>query len=337
MTARRSVALRDIIIIGSGPAGFTAAIYAARAELKPLLIASSVEIGGELMNTTEVENFPGFPEGIMGPDLMAKMQQQAERFGTEVVYDDVVELELDGPVKRVKLGNGGVEEASAIIYATGSAYRKLGLPEEETLSGHGLSWCATCDGFFFKQKTIAVIGGGDSAMEEATFLTKFADKVYVIHRRDELKASKIMQKRARDNEKIEFVWNAEVAQIHGSDAVSGVTLRDTVTGEIRALDLDGLFVAIGNDPRTHLVHGKLELTHEGTIWVDGRSSRTSVPGVFAAGDVIDAHYRQAITAAGSGTAAALDAEHYLAALTDTNSPEEAEIEAEAIEKLASLR
>lgn len=335
--AKGSVALRDIIIIGSGPAGFTAAVYAARAELKPLLIASSVEIGGELMNTTEVENFPGFPEAIMGPDLMAKMQQQAERFGTEVVYDDVVELELDGPVKRVKLGNGGVEEASAIIYATGSAYRKLGLPEEEVLSGHGLSWCATCDGFFFKQKTIAVVGGGDSAMEEATFLTKFADKVYVIHRRDQLKASKIMQQRAFDNEKIEFIWNAEVTQIHGTDAVTGVTLRDTVTDEIRALDLDGLFVAIGNDPRTHLVHGKLELTHEGTIWVEGRSSRTSEPGVFAAGDVIDPHYRQAVTAAGSGTVAALDAEHYLAALADTNSPEEAEIEAEAVERLASLR
>ncbi|MDF2574744.1 MAG: trxB, partial [Agromyces sp.] len=207
--------MRDIIIIGSGPAGFSAAIYAARAELKPLLIASSVEIGGELMNTTEVENYPGFPDGIMGPDLMAKFQAQAERFGTEVVYDDVVELELDGPVKRVKLGNGGVEEARSIVYATGSAYRKLGLPEEEVLSGHGLSWCATCDGFFFRQKTIAVIGGGDSAMEEATFLTRFADKVYVIHRRDTLKASKIMQQRAFDNPKIEFIWNAEVTAIHG--------------------------------------------------------------------------------------------------------------------------
>ncbi|WP_350348365.1 thioredoxin-disulfide reductase [Agromyces sp. G08B096] len=328
--------MRDIIIIGSGPAGFTAAIYAARAELKPLLIASSVEIGGELMNTTEVENFPGFPEGIMGPDLMAQMQQQAERFGTEVVYDDVVELELDGPVKRVKLGSGETHEARAVIYATGSAYRKLGLPEEEVLSGHGLSWCATCDGFFFRQKTIAVVGGGDSAMEEATFLTRFADKVYVLHRRDELKASKIMQQRAFDNEKIEFVWNVEVTQIHGTDAVTGVTLRDTVTGELRALDLDGLFVAIGNDPRTHLVHGKLELTGEGTVWVEGRSSRTSVPGVFAAGDVIDPHYRQAVTAAGSGTVAALDAEHYLAALEDTSSPEEAEIEAEAVERLAAV-
>jgi thioredoxin reductase (NADPH) len=328
--------LRDIIIIGSGPAGFTAAIYAARAELKPLLIASSVEIGGELMNTTEVENYPGFPEGIMGPDLMAKFQAQAERFGTEVVYDDVVELELDGPVKRVKLGNGETHEAAAIIYATGSAYRKLGLPEEEILSGHGLSWCATCDGFFFKQKTIAVVGGGDSAMEEATFLTRFADKVYVIHRRDALKASKIMQQRAFDNPKIEFIWNAEVTQIHGTTAVTGVTLRDTVSGELRALDLDGLFVAVGTDPRTHLVHGKLELTREGTIRVDGRSSRTSVAGVFAAGDVIDPFYRQAVTAAGSGTVAALDAEHYLAALEDGSSPEIAEIEAEAIEEAAAL-
>jgi thioredoxin reductase (NADPH) len=325
--------LRDIIIIGSGPAGFTAAIYAARAELKPLLIASSVEIGGELMNTTEVENFPGFPEGIMGPDLMGKMQAQAERFGTEVVYDDVVELDVEGPVKRVKLGNGGEHEAKAIVFATGSAYRKLGLPEEERLSGYGLSWCATCDGFFFREKTIAVVGGGDSAMEEATFLTRFADKVYVIHRRDELKASKIMQKRAFDNPKIEFIWNAEVAAILGDAQVSGVTLRDTVTGEERALDLDGLFVAIGNDPRTHLVHGKLELTAEGTIAVQGRSSRTSVPGVFAAGDVVDPTYRQAVTAAGSGTVAALDAEHYLAALDDVDEePSAAEAEAISVDE-----
>ena len=328
--------MRDIIIIGSGPAGFTAAIYAARAELKPLLIASSVEIGGELMNTTEVENYPGFPEGIMGPDLMANFQAQAERFGTEVIYDDVVDLDLDGPVKRVKLGNGETHEAAALIYATGSAYRKLGLPEEEILSGHGLSWCATCDGFFFRQKTIAVVGGGDSAMEEATFLTRFADKVYVIHRRDSLKASKIMQQRAFDNEKIEFVWNSEVTAIHGTSAVTGVTLRDTVTGEDRALDLDGLFVAIGNDPRTHLVHGKLELTREGTIHVEGRSSRTSIAGVFAAGDVIDPFYRQAVTAAGTGTVAALDAEHYLAALEDTTSPEAAEIEAEAIDESVAI-
>jgi thioredoxin reductase (NADPH) len=329
--------LRDIIIIGSGPAGFTAAIYAARAELKPLLIASSVEIGGELMNTTEVENFPGFPEAIMGPDLMGKMQAQAERFGTEVVYDDVVELDVEGPVKRVKLGNGGEHEAKTVVFATGSAYRKLGLPEEERLSGHGLSWCATCDGFFFREKTIAVVGGGDSAMEEATFLTRFADKVYVIHRRDQLKASKIMQQRAFDNPKIEFVWNAEVSAIHGDTAVTGVTLTDTVSGDVSALDLDGLFVAIGNDPRTHLVHGKLELTSEGTIAVDGRSSRTSVPGVFAAGDVIDPTYRQAVTAAGSGTVAALDAEHYLAALEDTGDrPEAASAEAAAVDHLVAV-
>lgn len=329
--------MRDIIIIGSGPAGFTAAIYAARAELKPLLIASSVEIGGELMNTTEVENFPGFPEGIMGPDLMGKMQAQAERFGTEVVYDDVVELDVEGPVKRVRLGNGGEHEAKAIVFATGSAYRKLGLPEEERLSGHGLSWCATCDGFFFREKTIAVVGGGDSAMEEATFLTRFADKVYVIHRRDQLKASKIMQQRAFDNPKIEFVWNAEVSAIHGDTAVTGVTLRDTVSGEVSALDLDGLFVAIGNDPRTHLVHGKLDLTAEGTIAVAGRSSRTSVPGVFAAGDVIDPIYRQAVTAAGSGTVAALDAEHYLAALEDTSGdPSAASAEAAEVDELVTV-
>jgi thioredoxin reductase (NADPH) len=319
--------LRDIIIIGSGPAGFTAAIYAARANLNPLLIASSVEIGGELMNTTEVENYPGFPDGVMGPDLMAKFQAQAERFGTEVVYDDVVSLELDGPVKRVKLGNGEEHEAAALIYATGSAYRKLGLSEEEVLSGHGLSWCATCDGFFFREKTIAVVGGGDSAMEEATFLTRFADKVYVIHRRDTLKASKIMQQRAFDNEKIEFIWNSEVAAIHGDNQVNGVTLRDTVTGDVRALDLDGLFVAIGHDPRTHLVHGKLDMTPEGTIAVQGRSTKTSVEGVFAAGDVVDSYYRQAVTAAGSGAAAALDAEHYLAALGNENA-EEAVIENE---------
>ena len=328
--------MRQIIIIGSGPAGYTAAIYAARANLQPLLIASSVEAGGELMNTTDVENFPGFPEGVQGPDLMTKMQEQAERFGTEVVYDDVAEVDLTGPIKSVTLGSGEKHEALAVIVATGSAYRKLGLPEEEVLSGHGLSGCATCDGFFFREKTIAVVGGGDSAMEEATFLTRFADKVYVIHRRDSLKASKIMQQRAFDNPKIEFVWNSEVAAIHGDGQVNGVTLRDTVTGDVRALDLDGLFVAIGNDPRTHLVHGKLDLTPEGTIAVQGRSSRTSVAGVFAAGDVIDPTYRQAVTAAGSGTVAALDAEHYLAALEDTSSPEEAESEAVEIDEAVAL-
>ncbi|HWD63353.1 MAG TPA: thioredoxin-disulfide reductase [Humibacter sp.] len=305
--------MRQIIIIGSGPAGYTAAIYAARANLEPLVIASSVEAGGELMNTTEVENFPGFPDGIMGPDLMAKLQVQAEKFGAEVLYDDVVSLDLSGDVKTVRVGSGETFESKSVIFATGSAYRKLGLPEEEHLSGHGLSWCATCDGFFFRQKTIAVVGGGDSALEEATFLTRFADKVYVIHRRDSLRASKIMQNRAFENDKIEFVWNSEVAAINGEGAVNGVTLRNTVTGAASDLPLEGVFVAIGNDPRTHLIHGQLDLTPAGTIAVDGRSSRTNLPGVFAAGDVVDPTYRQAVTAAASGTVAALDAEHYLAA------------------------
>jgi thioredoxin reductase (NADPH) len=305
--------VRQIIIIGSGPAGYTAAVYAARANLEPLVVASSVEAGGELMNTTEVENFPGFPDGVMGPDLMAKLQVQAEKFGAEVLYDDVTSLELVGDVKRVHVGSGETFEARTVIFATGSAYRKLGLPEEERLSGHGLSWCATCDGFFFREKTIAVVGGGDSAIEEATFLTRFASKVYVIHRRDQLRASKIMQDRAFANDKIEFIWNSEVVAINGETGVNGVTLRDTITGERRELVLEGLFVAIGNDPRTHLVHGQLELTAEGTIAVEGRSSRTNLPGVFAAGDVVDPTYRQAVTAAASGTVAALDAEHYLAA------------------------
>ncbi|MFE1664679.1 thioredoxin-disulfide reductase [Microbacterium sp. P02] len=313
--------MRQVIIIGSGPAGYTAAVYAARANLEPLVVASSVEAGGELMNTTEVENFPGFPDGIRGPELMEKMQAQAERFGAEVLYDDVVNLDLDGPVKTVTLGSGAVHEAYAVIYATGSAYRKLGLPGEDRLSGRGVSWCATCDGFFFRERTIAVVGGGDSAMEEATFLTRFASKVYVIHRKDTLRASKIMQERAHANDKIEFLFNSEVIDVLGEDAVNGVVLRDTVNGSTRELPLDGLFVAIGNDPRTHLVHDKLELTPEGTIWVDGRSSRTSVPGVFAAGDVIDPTYRQAATAAGSGTVAALDAEHFLAALGEAGAPE----------------
>jgi thioredoxin reductase (NADPH) len=304
--------LRQVIIVGSGPAGFTAAIYAARADLKPLVIASSVEVGGELMNTTDVENFPGFNEGVQGPELMEKMQAQAERFGAEIVYDDVAALELDGPVKRVTLAGGAVHEAASIIYATGSAYRKLGLEGEERLTGHGVSWCATCDGFFFRERTIAVVGGGDSAMEEATFLTRFASKVYVIHRKDTLRASKIMQERALQNEKIEFIWNSEVVDVLGDSAVTGVVLKSTVDASTRELPLEGLFIAIGNDPRTHLVHGKLELTAEGTIAVDGRSSRTSVPGVFAAGDVIDPTYRQAVTAAASGTVAALDAEHFLA-------------------------
>ena len=308
--------MREVIIIGSGPAGYTAAIYAARANLAPLVIASSVEFGGELMKTTEVENYPGFPEGVMGPDLMVKMQQQAERFGAEIVYDDVASVELDGPVKAVTLGNGDRHEALSIIYATGSAYRKLGLPDEERLSGYGVSWCATCDGAFFRQKTVAVVGGGDSAMEEATFLTRFADKVYVIHRSETLRASATMQDRAKNDPKIEFLFNKTVANIYGSDLVSGVGLVDTVTGEESTLDVSGLFIAIGADPRTHLIHGVLDLTEQGTIAVEGRSSRTSLPGVFAAGDVVDPIYRQAITAAGSGCAAALDAQHYLEGLSD---------------------
>lgn len=322
--------MRQVIIIGSGPAGFTAAIYAARANLKPLLVASTVEVGGELMNTTDVENFPGFPEGIQGPDLMAKLQAQAEKFGTEVLYDDVTELQLGGPVKKVVLGSGAVHEASTLIYATGSAYRKLGVEGEERLSGYGVSWCATCDGFFFREKEIAVVGGGDSAMEEATFLTRFASKVYVIHRKDSLRASKIMQERAFANEKIEFVWNSTVDEILGGDSVNGVRLRSTVDDSTRELAVDGVFVAIGNDPRTHLVHDKLQLTDAGTIWVDGRSSRTSVPGVFAAGDVIDPTYRQAATAAGSGVVAALDAEHFIADLEDASVEEPAAVAAEII-------
>ena len=306
--------MRQVIIIGSGPAGYTAAIYAARANFKPLVIASSVEAGGELMNTTEVENFPGFPEGVMGPELMQKMQEQAEKFGAEILLDDVTSVELTGPIKRVTTGNGQQFEALAVIFATGSAYRKLGLPDEDRLSGHGVSWCATCDGFFFRQKTVAIVGGGDSAMEEANFLTRFADKVYVIHRKDTLRASKIMQERAFANDKIEFLWNSAVKSINGADALTGVTLEDTVTGETRELELQGLFIAIGNDPRTNLIHGQLDLTAEGTIAVQGRSSKTSQSGVFAAGDVIDPTYRQAITAAASGTVAALDAEHFLQAL-----------------------
>ncbi len=306
--------MRQVIIIGSGPAGYTAGIYAARASLAPLLIASQVEAGGELMKTTEVENYPGFPQGIMGPDLMEAMREQAERFGAEIVYDDVVDLELDGDVKRVTLSDGTVHEALSVVVATGSAYRKLGLPDEDRLSGHGVSWCATCDGFFFREQVIAVVGGGDSAMEEASFLTKFADRVVVIHRKGELRASKVMQERAFANPKIEFVWNAEVVGIEGEASVTGLRLRSTVDGTESSLPVTGLFIAIGADPRTHLVHGKLELTEHGTIAVDGRSSRTSVPGVFAAGDVVDPTYRQAVTAAASGTVAAIDVEHYLASL-----------------------
>ena len=306
--------MREVIIIGSGPAGYTAAIYAARAQLNPLLIASSVEPGGELMKTTEVENYPGFPEGLMGPDLMANFQAQAERFGTEILFDDVVEVDLKGETKIVKTGNGDTFEARSVIISTGAAYRELGLPKEKELSGHGVSWCATCDGFFFREKVIAVVGGGDSAMEEANFLTKFASKVYIIHRRDSLKASKIMQQRSFDNPKIEFVWNSAVAELKGDAKLEGVVLEDTQTGEKTDLELEGLFIAIGNDPRVDLVENQVELTPDRFIKVEGRTSKTSLPGVFASGDVIDPTYRQAITAAGSGCVAALDAEHYLSSL-----------------------
>ena len=306
--------MREVIIIGSGPAGYTAAIYAARAQLNPLLIASSVEPGGELMKTTEVENYPGFPEGLMGPDLMANFQAQAERFGTEILFDDVVEVDLKGDTKVVKTGAGETFEAKSVIISTGAAYRELGLPKEKELSGHGVSWCATCDGFFFRDKVIAVVGGGDSAMEEANFLTKFASKVYIIHRRDSLKASKIMQQRSFDNPKIEFIWNSAVAELKGDAKLEGVVLEDTQTGEKTDLALEGLFIAIGNDPRVYLVENQVELSPDRFIKVDGRTSKTSLPGVFASGDVIDPTYRQAITAAGSGCVAALDAEHYLSSL-----------------------
>ena len=306
--------MREVIIIGSGPAGYTAAIYAARAQLNPLLIASSVEPGGELMKTTEVENYPGFPEGLMGPDLMANFQAQAERFGTEILFDDVVEVDLKGGTKVVKTGAGETFEAKSVIISTGAAYRELGLPKEKELSGHGVSWCATCDGFFFRDKVIAVVGGGDSAMEEANFLTKFASKVYIIHRRDSLKASKIMQQRSFDNPKIEFIWNSAVAELKGDAKLEGVVLEDTETGEKTDLALEGLFIAIGNDPRVDLVENQVELTPDRFIKVGGRTSKTSLPGVFASGDVIDPTYRQAITAAGSGCVAALDAEHYLSSL-----------------------
>jgi thioredoxin reductase (NADPH) len=304
--------VRNVIIIGSGPAGWTAAIYAARANLEPLVFEGSVTAGGALMNTTDVENFPGFRDGIMGPDLMDNMRAQAERFGAEIITDDVSSVSLEGDVKTVIDGSGTEHSAHSIILAMGSAYRELGLPDEKRLSGHGVSWCATCDGFFFRDQDIAVVGGGDSAMEEATFLTKFARSVTIIHRRDELRASSIMAERALANDKIRFAWNSAVDAIHGDSKVSGVTLRDTVTGQTRELEVTGLFVAIGHDPRNELVKGVVELDAEGYVVAEGRSSRTNVPGVFACGDLVDHTYRQAITAAGSGCAAALDAQHFLA-------------------------
>ncbi|HCJ55246.1 MULTISPECIES: thioredoxin-disulfide reductase [Glutamicibacter] len=317
MTSAQNEEIRDVIIVGSGPAGYTAAIYTARANLNPLVIAGSVTAGGELMNTTDVENFPGFPEGIMGPDLMDNMQKQAERFGAEILFDDVTEMNLEGEIKTLSLADSTVYRARSIIVSTGSAYRELGLEDEKRLSGHGVSWCATCDGFFFREQTIAVIGGGDSAMEEALFLTKFAAKVIVVHRRNELRASKIMADRALAHEKIEFIWDSEVIGINGADKVDGLVVKNRNSGEESTVNVTGIFVAIGNDPRVDLVKDQLELTAEGTIAVDGRTSKTSLPGVFAAGDVIDSTYRQAITAAGSGCAAAQDVEHYLANVSET--------------------
>jgi thioredoxin reductase (NADPH) len=304
--------VRNVIIIGSGPAGWTAAVYAARANLEPLVFEGAVTAGGALMNTTEVENFPGFRDGIMGPDLMENMRAQAERFGAEIITDDVQSVRLEDDIKVVTDAEGVEHRARAVILAMGSAYRELGLPDEKRLSGHGVSWCATCDGFFFREQDIAVVGGGDSAVEEATFLTKFARTVTIVHRRDELRASAIMAERAHANPKIRFAWNSAVDAIHGEDKLSGVTLRDTVTGETRELPVTGLFVAIGHDPRNELVKGVVELDAEGYVLVEGRTTRTNVPGVFACGDLVDHTYRQAITAAGSGCAAALDAERFLA-------------------------
>ena len=320
--------VRNVIIIGSGPAGYTAAVYAARANLAPLVFEGAVTAGGALMNTTEVENFPGFTDAIMGPDLMDNMRAQAERFGAELVTDDVTAVDLTGEVKTVTDGAGTTHRAKAVILSMGSAYRELGLPREKELSGHGVSWCATCDGFFFRDQDIAVVGGGDSAIEEATFLTKFARTVTIIHRRDTLRASKIMADRAFANDKIRFAWNSEVTALHGEGKLTGVTLRDTATGQTRELAVTGLFVAIGHDPRNELVKGVIDTDEAGYVLVDGRSTRTNVPGVFASGDLVDHTYRQAITAAGSGCAAALDAEHYLAALEDTSSGVENRLMAE---------
>ena len=305
--------IHDVVIVGSGPAGYTAAIYAARAQLNPVVLAGSVTAGGALMNTTEVENYPGFIEGIMGPELMTRMQEQAERFGADIRYEDVTALELEGDVKRITTSDG-VYEARSVIISTGSEYRHLGIDGEERLSGHGVSYCATCDGFFFKDQDIVVVGGGDSAMEEATFLTRFARSVTVVHRRDELRASAFMAKRAQEDPKISFAWNSRVVELHGEDSLTGVTLEDTVTGERRRLEATGLFVAIGQIPRSELVSDVLELDEAGYIKVEAPSQRTRVPGVFACGDVADPNYQQAITAAGSGCRAALDAEHYLTTL-----------------------
>lgn len=314
----------QLVIIGSGPAGYTAAVYAARANLAPVVIAGSVTAGGELMNTTDVENFPGFPAGVQGPELMESMRQQAEKFGAEVIYDDVSSLKLNPGAHEIETALGARYTAKAVILATGSAYRELGLPNEKQLSGHGVSWCATCDGFFFRDQHIAVIGGGDSALEEATFLTRFASKVTLVHRRQELRASQAMQDRAKADEKLEFLLDSEVAEVHGEDSLTGLTIRNTVTGETSELPVTGMFVAIGSDPRTSLFADQLDLRADGYLHVDGRSSKTSVEGVFAAGDVVDSVYRQAVTAAGSGCSAALDAEHYLSDLEAAEKPAAAE-------------
>ena len=325
MSEQTTTTPRDVIIVGSGPAGYTAAIYAARAGLAPLVIAGSVTAGGALMNTTEVENFPGFPDGIQGPELMEAMQTQAEKFGAEVLWDDVTEMELGAPVKTLRTGGGEVFTAFSVILSTGSAYRELGLPDEKRLSGRGVSWCATCDGFFFRDQEIVVVGGGDSAVEEATFLTRFASKVTMVHRRDELRASKIMADRAKNDPKIQFAWNSEVVAIHGDAKVSGVTLGDTRTGEERELAVGGVFVAIGHVPRTELLVGQVNLDENGYIEVAGRTTLTNLPGVFACGDAVDHLYRQAITAAGTGCSAAIDAQNYLAALSDADPASPSEI------------
>ncbi|MDJ0466150.1 thioredoxin-disulfide reductase [Streptomyces sp. H27-C3] len=309
--------VRNVIIIGSGPAGYTAALYTARAALKPLVFEGAVTAGGALMNTTDVENFPGFRDGIMGPDLMDNMRAQAERFGAELIPDDIVSVNLSGDVKTATDTAGVVHRAKSIIVTTGSQHRKLGLPKEDALSGRGVSWCATCDGFFFKDHDIAVVGGGDTAMEEATFLSRFAKSVTIVHRRDTLRASKAMQDRAFADPKIKFAWDSEVAELQGDQKLASLTLRNTKTGELYPLPVTGLFIAVGHDPRTELFKGQLELDGEGYVNVDAPSTRTNLTGVFAAGDVVDHTYRQAITAAGTGCSAALDAERFLAALADS--------------------
>ncbi|MGZ5390131.1 MAG: thioredoxin-disulfide reductase [Aeromicrobium sp.] len=306
--------VRNVIIIGSGPSGYTAAVYAARANLNPLVFEGSVTAGGALMTTTDVENFPGFPDGIMGPELMDRFRAQAERFGAELITDDVAAVDLQGEIKTVSLADGTHYKAKAVILAMGSGYRKLEIEGEDRLSGHGVSWCATCDGFFFRNQHIVVVGGGDSAVEEATFLTRFADKVTLVHRRDELRARKIMQDRALANNKIEFAWNSEVAELHGDDKLEGITLRDTVNRELRRINSTGLFIAIGHDPRSELLKGQVELDDEGYVLVQPGTTATNVAGVFASGDLVDHTYRQAITAAGTGCAASLDAERYLSDL-----------------------